>query len=130
MIDYGLLSIKQSLAIEHRLVLIYDEIKKITKKYSPHIILIEDQFLGQNTKTLKVLSWVRGVIMLFAAQNKIELGIISNKTAKLKATGKGNATKLLVAKYVCELYGLHPEDIQEDISDAIAIAVAYLKESE
>lgn len=124
LIDYGLIHYPSSRPIEARLFGLINDIENLLKTYSQiEAIALEDQFLRKGVKTLKALSQARGAVMVLACSKGKPVIVINNKSAK-KATGKGNATKEQVRAKVCDKYNLN-DDIDENITDAIAIAWAY-----
>lgn len=123
-LDYGLIHVSKSKPIEKRLLVIYNKLQEIINEYLPEVVVLEDQFLGRNVDTLKKLSWVRGVIMLLATQNNIPIVTLTPTEIKRTTTGKGNAGKEAIRKSVSFLFGIK-EKLNENVSDAIAIALSY-----
>jgi crossover junction endodeoxyribonuclease RuvC len=125
LIDCGLIHYPNSRAIEARL---YGLIKDLGALVAEHpeasVIAIEDQFLGKAVTALKALSQARGAVVVWAYSCGLKINIINNKSAKKAASKKGNATKEQVREKICEKYNLR-NDIDENITDAIAIAWAY-----
>jgi len=105
--------------------LLYNGLQEIIDTYQPEVMVLEDQFLGRNAKTLKTLSWVRGVVMLLAAQNEIPIVVITPTEIKQITTGKGNASKEDIRKTVSLIFGIK-EHLNDNVSDAIAIALSYI----
>lgn len=127
--DKGLIHSPASRPTQRRLKDLYDALVDILDKYKVDGIAVEDQFLGSNVSTIKALSWARGIIMLLAEQREKELIVINNKTAKKRAK-KGNASKAEVKAAIAEKLKLEG-DLPEDVSDAIAIGLAFfLQEGE
>jgi crossover junction endodeoxyribonuclease RuvC len=120
---YGLFTAKGD--VPYRLLALYRELEAIINSEHPDLIAIEDQFYGRNVDTLKKLSWVRGVILLLAAQRSLPVHALSNKTAKLVTADSGASKKDAVKLAVCEKYSL-PQTLDENISDAIAIGMACI----
>lgn len=98
----------------------------------PDIAAFEDQFAGRNMKTLKLLSQVKGVLLMTCAEMKIPIVNYAPTSVKMVITGRGNASKEDVAAAVigdcsdhvqCYLSTLKKTD---DVTDAIAIAKTYL----
>jgi crossover junction endodeoxyribonuclease RuvC len=126
---YGLIHIPASRPVSRRLLNIYQELVKIIETYQVEGVIIEDQFLGVNVSTIKALSWVRGIIMLLAEEKEKQIIIINNKTAKKKAK-KGSASKTEVKAAVLKRFKLDYPDLDENISDAMAIGLAYYCQEE
>ena len=124
-LNYGLIHFPKSRPVEQRLLLLYNGLQEIIDTYQPEVMVLEDQFLGRNVKTLKTLSWVRGVVMLLAAQNEIPIVVITPTEIKQITTGKGNAGKEDIRKTVSLIFGIK-EHLNDNVSDAIAIALSYI----
>jgi crossover junction endodeoxyribonuclease RuvC len=124
LLNYGLFTAKGK--IHCRLLSLYHELNTIIDSEQPKLIAVEDQFFGKNVDTLKKLSWVRGVILLLAAQRDIPVYVLSNKTAKFVTANSGASKKEAVKAAVCARYSL-PETLDENISDAIAIGKACIR---
>ena len=72
-VDYGVILTDKDLNVEDRLEIVYDELTKILKKYSPEYIAVEDLFYFKNNKTVISVAQARGIILLAAKQNKIPI---------------------------------------------------------
>jgi crossover junction endodeoxyribonuclease RuvC len=120
----GKIHYPESQPVYIRLKGLYDSLSLILDE-NPQVqaIVIEDQFHARNTNTLKALSWARGIIMLLAAQRGLPIYVVNNKTAKKNAK-KGNATKEEIRVAIIEKFNLG-DDLDNNISDAIAIGLAY-----
>lgn len=128
-LHYNLIHIPHSRPIECRLLLLYNGLQKVIEDYHPEVVVLEDQFLAKNVKTLKTLSWVRGVVMLLATQHGLPLVILTPTEIKQAATGKGNADKDMIRKSVSMIFGIK-EKLNDNVSDAIAIALTYILKGE
>lgn len=124
LVDYGLIKLKSTTPIELRILHIYNVLSDVVTKYEPELIVVEDQFHHKNAKTLKVLSWVRGVIMLLAAQHGIQYTAMAPRKAKLGTVQFGGASKEEVAAHVCKYYNI-TDKLDQNVTDAIAIGMAY-----
>lgn len=126
LVSFGTIHYQQSMPVGQRLKGLYDSLASILDSNSQiGAIVIEDQFFSRNTKTLKALSWARGVIMLLAVQRDLPLFVVNNKTAKKLANGK---TKEEVRISILQEFHLQ-EDLDNNVSDAIAIALAYYRQA-
>ena len=66
-IDYGCLNPGNDLAILHQQIL------DLIKRHKPQALAIEKLFFSQNTKTAMRVGEARGVVLLAAAQAKLEI---------------------------------------------------------
>jgi crossover junction endodeoxyribonuclease RuvC len=109
-----------------RLEIIYKGIKKLIKKYKPHIIAVESLFFSRNTKTALSVGEARGVILLAAQLQKIKIMEFTPLQVKMSTTGYGLAEKLQVQKMVKALLGLKEIPKPDDAADALAIAICCI----
>lgn len=130
LIDYGALRPPKSCkTVQEKLLYLYNEIYLKIEKWKPNEAISEDQFGGNNIKTLKTLSQLRGVIMLACEQHSIEMQYYWPTTVKLANTGSGKGKKADMIRAICQRYGL--EGIDDDTADAIGVAYThYIKRGE
>jgi crossover junction endodeoxyribonuclease RuvC len=110
---------------------IYDELKEIALTYSPDIMSLEAVFSGINPASLIKLSQARGVICLLSSILNIRLKEYSPRFVKKSISGYGAASKsrmkdalvLICSSKSRNVKDFLKENISDDISDAIAIAV-------
>lgn len=112
--------------LPEKLSLIYTKIDDLLSIFHARAVACEDQFAGKNQKTLKVLSAVKGVIMLCAAQHGTEFFQYPPATVKLHAAGKGSASKEEVLEAVRKLY-LVQRPMSDHESDALAVAHTHIE---
>jgi crossover junction endodeoxyribonuclease RuvC len=124
LVHYGPIHIPSSRPLTRRLLDLYNSLKEIIDTYHPDGIVMEDQFKGPSVKTLKSLSFARGVIMLLAAQYDLPIFNVWPSSAK-KAVYKGNATKEEVRDAVKLIFNIKEDIAKLDITDSIAIAYAF-----
>jgi len=124
-IDYGCIETSPKLEVEKRLEEIYLFLVKTIKKHKPEILSIEELFFGSNAKTAFAVGQARGVILLLASQNNLQLGIYTPLQIKIAITGYGRAEKKQIGQMVKLLYSLKEIPKLDDTADALAIAATY-----
>lgn len=132
LIHYGLLPIKSN---NHntRIKQIYDQIKKIIKKYNPQVVVLERMYYYLNRKTAFEVSQAIGVINLACTQLKIPTFFVTPTQVKKNITNKGTANKKEIQTAIFNLFNINNQknhkkkQIIDDITDAIAIALSYIK---
>ena len=72
-IDYGCIETPAHTPIEDRLLQINSELDGIMKLYKPEAMAVEELFFNTNTTTGIAVAEARGVILLTAKQNNIEI---------------------------------------------------------
>ena len=111
-----------------RLLTIKSAVEKIIKKWNPNVLAIEKLFFNQNTTNALKVAEARGVILVIAAENKLEIFEYSPQAIKIAVTGYGKATKNQMAIMVKKLVKLPERSSKrlDDEVDAIAIGVTHL----
>lgn len=124
-LDYGSIQTPAGMATEDRLVAIYDELSAIISKYKPAAMAVEELFWNTNQTTGIRVSQARGVILLCAAQNKIEIAEYTPLQVKQAVVGYGRADKKQVISMVTTLLNLAKPPKPDDTADALAIAICH-----
>ena len=126
LVDCGLVETKANTPLPDRLELIYSELLSVIKKYSPDVLAIEELFFVKNVKTGISVAHARGVAMLVAKQNKMEIFEYKPNEIKLGICGYGHADKKQMSKMV-ELHIRGCKIKQDDTADAVAVAIYHLQ---
>ncbi len=121
----GLIKTFKTLLKEERLVIIYQELSLIIKKYSPKKIIFENIFFFKNQKTIIPVTQAQGVILLLAAQSNIDVVYFSPLQIKQIVTGYGLADKKSIKKIIDLTVTLPKKPEDDDEYDAIACGLAY-----
>ncbi len=124
-LNYGCIETSPKKSVGERLEEVYSEISKLIKKYSPQVLSIEELFFNNNAKTAFVVGQARGVILLAAAQQKLEIAIYTPLQVKLALTGYGRAEKPQVGQMVKVLLNLKEIPKPDDTADGLAIAITH-----
>lgn len=124
-IAHGILSPGQDVPLHERLLFISSGLEKIMEEYRPEALSIESLFYAKNVNSTMVLSHARGVALLAAAKNALEVFEYAPMTVKQAVTGYGKATKEQVQKMVTMLLKISPV-MKSDAADALAIAVCHI----
>lgn len=107
-----------------RLRTIFEELEEVLSKYRPRAAVLEETFAGPNAKSVIAMGQGRGVAMLACARAGVPLTELSASEIKKAVTGNGAATKAQVARMVCARLGLAEAPAPEDVTDALAAAIA------
>jgi len=122
---FGCIETSSKKKIPERLKEIYQAVTKIIKTHKPDVLAIEELFFNTNAKTAFVVGQARGVILLAAAQNNLEIAIYTPLQVKLALTGYGRAEKSQVGQMVKTLLNLKEVPKPDDTADALAIAITH-----
>ncbi len=106
-----------------RLVLLGNEIKKVTKKYQPEMLAIETLFFTANQKTAMKVAEARGVVVYECMHSGMKMFEASPLEIKMSVTGYGKADKKQVMKMVKLLVAIKNSKTSDDELDAIAVAL-------
>lgn len=121
----GLITTDKNNSLMSRIQLIYSTIELLIKKFKTSIVVLEQLFFLKNKKTAIAVSQVQGAVILLCAQNKLKLTFLTPLQVKQTVTGYGFADKQAMKKMIHLTLIETKRIIQDDVIDAIAIAVAY-----
>ena len=105
------------------LLAIHTHIESLLLKYNPDKIGIETLFTQKNLKTATQVAQARGVILYTFAKHDYTGIELSPNTVKSTVAGAGNAGKDEVARMVGLLLQIDTNQLLDDMTDALAIAL-------
>lgn len=116
--------------IEKRLEKIYKSLFDLIKTLKPDVLVLEKLYAHyRHPVTACLLGHVRGVICLLSAVENVPFFEYGSTRIKKSIVGKGHASKNQVQRMVEHTLHLK-QPIQEDVADALAIAMAHINISE
>lgn len=121
----GLLNLPPTAKTE-KLAVLEKELIKLLKGVRPDLAGIEKLYFAKNRKTGLEVAQARGVIIAALTKNKIPILEMAPSQVKLAVAGRGNADKKEVAKMVALSLNLPAARRIDDITDALAVAIAAL----
>lgn len=107
-----------------RLLEIKNDLKSVIKKHKPEILCIESLFFAANAKTAMSVGQARGVALVTAAENNLDIIELTPLQVKIAITGYGRADKTQIQKMLLTLLKLKKIPKPDDAADALAIAWA------
>lgn len=125
LIDYGCITTSQKDDVNKRLLIIYQKLEHIIKKYKPDIACLEKLFFNTNAKTAFIVGEARGVIKICSLLHKIPIMEFTPLQIKSTITGYGRADKNQIQQMVKTLLKLENIPKPDDAADAIAVALSY-----
>jgi len=125
-IAHGVIKTPVGMAMGERLLMLHQELKKIIGLHQPQTIVIEQLFFGRNSKTAMTVGQARGVVMVTAAQAKINTCEYQGLWMKKKLVGDGRASKKQIQQYVRKVLGLYKLPRPDDAADALALAICFI----
>jgi crossover junction endodeoxyribonuclease RuvC len=108
-----------------RLSRIYRGIQQVIARYQPSEISLEKVFFAHNAQSALKLGQARGVALLAAAENELDVYEYSSNEIKSAVVGYGHATKEQVQKMVGALLRVSGK-LAADAADALAAAICHL----
>lgn len=127
-LDFGSIKTSSDSETEYRLEEIHKDIKSLIDKYEPEALSIESVYFFQNAKSAIPVGQARGVAMLTAVENDLEVYEFTPLQIKMAMTGYGRAKKKQVQKMVKEHLGLEKVPKPNDAADALGAALCCKRE--
>ncbi len=96
------------------------------KRHQPSTLALENAFYHKNVRTTLVLGQARGVVLLAAAQARLDIAEYAPATVKKTVVGAGGAGKGQVAAMVARLLRLTQAPRPADAADGVAVALTHI----
>ena len=112
-----------------RLEKIYKELNNIINTYKPDAMSIEELFFNNNAKTAINVAQARGVILITARINKLDIFEYTPMELNEAVTGYGRADKMQVKRMVKMILNTEKLPKLDDITDSMAIAICHAHSS-
>jgi crossover junction endodeoxyribonuclease RuvC len=127
LIEAGVVAPRPRDTLERRLCELHAGITDVIAQTQPQSIVIEELYTTyRNPGTAILMAHARGVLCLAAAQAGIVVHSMGHAHVKRALTGSGSARKGQVNAMVTQLLGLRHAPEPEDVSDALALALAFV----
>lgn len=108
-----------------RLETIYQELTDIIVATKPQVMSVEKLFFARNVTTAMTVSQARGVVLLCARLNQLEIFEYTPMQIKQAITGYGKADKKQMQEMVRVLLKLKEVPKPDDAADALAAALTH-----
>ncbi len=128
-VDYGAITTPAGMDFSQRLEMIYRQMQILLTKYHPQAIAVEKLYFQNNQKTAIDVAQARGVILLAARLEGIELFEYTPLQVKSSVVGYGQAVKKQVQEMTRMLLHLDAVPKPDDTADALAIAICHAHSS-
>lgn len=123
-IDCGAVRLKGDNA-GNKLKRIFIECETLIKKHRPNEFAVEAPFYGKNIQAMLKLGRAQGVSMAAALSHNIPIFEYAPKKVKQSITGKGAASKEMVAGMVMNLLKMKEIPDLLDATDGLAVALCH-----
>ena len=128
-IIYGAVTTSPKARMQDRLMKLYDGLDSLIKEYKPDIMGIEQLFFQRNATTAIPVGQARGVALLAAAKNDVDIVEFTPLQVKQAVTGYGKADKNQVIYMVTKILNLKEAPKPDDVADALAVAICAIHSS-
>lgn len=128
-VAYGAIETAAGLPLSERLRCLYLELKSIIDRYHPDVTAVEELFFSRNVRTAMMVGQARGVVLLVAAEARLEVCEYTPLQVKEAVTGYGRADKSQIQEMIRMLLHLDAIPRPDDAADALAIAVCHAHSS-
>jgi crossover junction endodeoxyribonuclease RuvC len=127
LIEAGVITPQTTAPLEMRLHELHAGICDVVAATRPDAIVIEELYTTyRNPLTAILMAHARGVLCLAGAQAGVAVHTLGHAHVKRALVGSGSASKDQVNAMVVRLLSLRRPPQPNDISDALAIALAYV----
>lgn len=127
LVEAGVVSPRVDRALEERLAELHAGVRDILADTKPDIVVIEELYTTyKNPMTAILMGHARGVMCLASAQAGVRVYTLGHAHVKRALVGSGAARKDQVNAMVTRMLRLKTAPKPNDVSDALAIALAYL----
>lgn len=126
LIECGVIRPPSGRPLAERLVVIFEELAAIIARHRPDVIAVEDVFVARNVHSALVLGHARGVVLLAAAQQHIEIAEYPPRAIKAAVVGAGAATKTQIGLMVARHLRLREPPQPADAADGVAVALTHV----
>ena len=123
LLAYGAITTNKNMPHAERLKVLSLKLKEIIKRHKPNTLAIEELFFFKNLKTALKVAEARGVILLSAIEQNLEIKEYTPLQIKQALVGYGRAEKKQIQHMVKIIFQLKTIPEPDDIADAMAIAV-------
>jgi crossover junction endodeoxyribonuclease RuvC len=130
LIEAGVVSPNTRGTLESRLRELHEGISAVVASTQPTVMVIEELYTTyKNPLTAIMMGHARGVLCLAGAQHNVPVQTLAHSLVKRALIGSGAARKDQVNQMVTQLLGLRRRPQPNDVSDALALALAFYNRS-
>lgn len=127
LVAYGAFSTPAHTPPATRLLSLYQQLNTLLEQHKPAEMAVEELFFNKNTSTVIGVGQARGVALLAAARNNMEVAEYTPLQIKQSLTGYGRATKDQIQQMVRLTLNLDKIPKPDDAADALAVAICHFR---
>ncbi|HAE43899.1 MAG TPA: crossover junction endodeoxyribonuclease RuvC [Clostridiales bacterium] len=128
-IDYGVVRTPSQMDMPNRLKILYDSYIELFNMHKPNAVAIEELFFNTNSKTIITVSQARGIHILAAVNQQLEIYEYTPLQVKQGIVGYGRADKKQMQEMVKVILNLEKIPKPDDAADALAVAICHAHSS-
>ncbi len=122
-VDSGVIRTRSESQICNRLDQLFVGLQSVARKHRVNRAAVESGYVGHGPQAAMKLGQARAAAILALTRINIEVSELAPRSVKLSITGRGGAAKAQVGYMVGTILGLQFDAGEEDISDALAVAL-------
>ena len=127
LIEAGVVVPRAAGTLEQRLRELHAGICDVIAQTNPGLVVIEELYTTyKNPRSALLMGHARGVLCLASAQAGVAVHTLGHARVKRALVGSGSARKEQVNAMVTQLLNLRSPPKPNDVSDALALALAFL----
>lgn len=124
-IRFGVVETPSGVAMEQRLLVLFDRITGLLAEFQPDALAIEQLFFARNVTTALAVGQARGVVLLAGARAGVTIAEYTPSEVKQAVAGYGKADKAQMQEMVRLILGLTYAPTPDDAADALAVAICH-----
>jgi crossover junction endodeoxyribonuclease RuvC len=126
LIEGGVLQPSPAAPLAQRLVQLHDAMVEVVRATRPDCMVVEELWTSyEHPQTAVLMGHARGVLALAAGSAGLPVHDLAHSMVKRVLAGSGSASKAQVKGMVVRLLGLTAPPHPDDVSDALALAIAF-----
>ena len=126
LVEAGVIRTAAADGIEKRLLKIHTNLLELIDEHSPSVLVLEKLYAHyKHPTTALLMGHARGAICLACGERGLKLVSYPSTRIKKAVVGKGHAPKKQIGGMVANLLGLKGAPEYDDITDALATAIAH-----
>lgn len=122
-VDSGRIRTTSNQPIGRRLERIFRELQEVMARFAVTACAVESGYVGRSPLSALQLGQARAAAVLAAETRSLAAEALAPREIKMAVTGRGSAAKGQVAYVVGKMLGLAFDEGEEDVSDALAVAL-------
>jgi len=123
LVDAGVIRTHPAHTDAERLRHLHQALAALVSEHRPDRIGVERLFFQRNVQTAMAVGQARGIGLLVAAEEGIDVEEPTPNEVKQAVCGSGSADKGQVARMVSRLLGVDFDSVPDDVTDALAVAI-------